>query len=53
MEEKLTRCRREEICGERYHAWLGDGPCDGVKLSMVQEHVGELRPGFEFAANAR
>ena len=53
MEEKLACCRRDEISTERYHAGLGDGLCDGVKLSMVQEHVGEIRPSVEFAANAR
>lgn len=53
MEEKIARCRRSEISRERYHVALGNGPGDGVKLSMVQEHVGEIRSGFEFAANAR
>ena len=39
MEEELARCGRDEISRERYHAGLGDGPCDGVKPSMIQEHM--------------
>jgi hypothetical protein len=53
MEEKIARCRRDEISRERYHAGLGNGPCDGVKPSMVQEHVGEIWPAFEFTTKPR
>lgn len=53
MEEELARSRRHEVSGERYHAGLGNGPRDGIKPSMVQEHVGEIWPSVEFAADPR
>jgi hypothetical protein len=53
MEEELARCGRHEIGGDRYHAGLGNGPCDGVKPSMIQEHIREIRAAFELAAYPR